>query len=157
MSKIKSLLFTTLVTITFISCFTRLQATDNFKLKNISNFHDISAIITNPYDKNDINNLGTIGFGGEEYSGSITSDHPFYLTVFSGSNPIGRMYEIAVNPKKTKTIFLEWDSTAKTLRPQEPGKKKIFFGNKNVKKSEIISESEIKAKTIPEVLNYFKD
>jgi hypothetical protein len=156
MNKVSFLSLTILATISVAGYSTAAYAVDNFKVKNMAQHHDIAIVITNPYDNNYIEDLGTVEFGGEEYSGPIPFNHPFYMTIFYGSNPKGFLYEIAINPKKTKTIFLEWHYDTKTLRPQKTHKKRFFSKNTNIKKSEIIPESQIKPKTLAEIINYFE-
>ncbi len=115
-----------------------LQAID-FKLKNVSRSHEISALLTDPIDSSYSNYIDTIDTG-DEYSGSIPFNRPFYVSIFANLNPAGRMYKINVTPK-TQTVFLEWDQDTKRLRPQKPAKKglKGFFSKDgNIKESEII-------------------
>ena len=113
------------------------QALD-FKLKNISPSQEISAMLTNPTDTSYSNYIDTLESDGSEYSGSIPFNRTFYITIFAGLNPKGRMYKIMVNPNKTKTVFLEWNDDTKTLRPQKPEKKYFFSKDTNIKESEII-------------------
>jgi len=157
MNKTSFLAFTIAITVLMGSYSHALQAIDNFKVNNISPYHDISLVITNPYDRNYVQEIATIAVGGDEYSGPIPFNHPFYLTIFAGSNPVGRLYEIAINPKKTKTIFLDYNHETKTLRPQQQTRKKFFSKDSNIKQSEIIPESKVKPKTLSEIMNHAKN
>ena|SRR5438477_12479537 len=127
----------TMVTFITISVCISVQALD-FKLKNISSSQEISAMLTDPTDTSYSNYIDTLDAGGDEYSGSIPFNRAFYISIFSGLNPKGRMYKIMVNPKKTKAVFLEWNDDTKTLRPQKPEKKHFFSKDANIKESEIV-------------------
>jgi len=116
------------------------QAKANFELVNNStNGVEISATL---YDSSTgkETDLGTIYWDGGKYTGSIPLNKTTILTVFSGHNPKGYDYHLDIDPKKTKTIFLEWNHTGTPhLKPQSPAKKSFFSKDTNIKAADIKS------------------
>lgn len=121
------------------------QAKPNFELVNVSHYGvDITGYLSNlhpylhPYD-NQILDFGTIDSGGGKYTGTIPLNKTTMITIFSGYNPTGQDYHFNIDPKKTKTIFLEWDhfGSSPRLKPQSV-KKSFFSKDTNIKASEII-------------------
>jgi len=120
-----------------IVSFYELQA-NNFELiNNSSNGIEISAILYDSSTRKETD-LGPIVWNGEKYTGTIPLNRTTFLTIFSGHNPKGFQYFLDIDPKKVKTIFLEWNHHGNPkLQPQKIERKHFFSKNTNIKAADL--------------------
>jgi len=113
------------------------EVTGNFELINNSSYGVGISMLFKDRTTEKITELQDLSQTRDKYYTTIPL-RPTILVIFSGHNPRGHEYLLNIDPKKTQTIFLEYNHQAKPqLQPQKVVKKAFFSKDTNIKASQI--------------------